>query len=928
MEAFLLCIEKKKISIQSDRDAEPVPFSTIDELKWQRRSLRHQITFSVNKLTNLLGKHDNDCKFLENLEQSLVQLKESFLMFQVNIENWNLQNPSQKDQDLENDFKYYEKLQNAIIELKGYNQQNRFSYQEMPNLLSPSHSPTVNNQSVFNDIAVPNNNFQNHPFTDFITWDDIRSIPTFDGKREDFEDFILQFDMMVHNKNIPIDRKWQALRDRLRGNVRNAIIGRHHKTYIEVYNKLVKQYRNPLSIQVNATETLRKLPPLSNDYRIDQLENYIYTIARLHDALSLNKDQNYVFLQGRFLDMVFHILPKDLVKQLFFYSNGRPNADNLVDILESKLEILKELHQIDLQNDIQSSDKSPSISNVPPRNLSTLRSTRPIRNLQCVFCSENHKPNECFKTNRTQKIEIIQKQKRCMNCLKPNHSAKACNNVSRCQKCYAKHHTAICDSPLPPNATANEPKEDQTIMVIRENNSKKSDNKEIEIGMKAFLNETPVSIFYDTGASINVIDKKICEALHISIQPSSIQLRQIDYENPVQVQGSIIVKLKIGRKCLPIEFFVINFPNMIAISRYTARDFETSWDSRGFAVQRSIENDEILIPNRSMNLNANLISDTPATTSSNSNYHHVLINDLYFENDNTKEELFNESNDQNILKIETNQASHQKQIKEHVENSTRVFEAFKIENIKSKCVFADETITYPDPDPNKPIQIATKASNEGIGAVLMQNCHEENRTVSYFSKTDHQPIQWLMSQKKSRTRLFNWAMHLSQYDFKIIYRKGSENIQADVLSKFPQNFYCYFDPKISKKQLVGINTLPPGCVFEGNDIIRIKNRLKRYYLTRDVAKKKSLEIHNKTADDFITLVKKIIIDGIPKLIVADKYRAINSGIFRRFLQSMNISINVNYSGPFYIKQKISSNMYQLEGFKDLIHVSALKKCFI
>ncbi|KAI7697751.1 Transposon Tf2-9 polyprotein [Sarcoptes scabiei] len=211
-----------------------------------------------------------------------------------------------------------------------------------------------------------------------------------------------------------------------------------------------------------------------------------------------------------------------------------------------------------------------------------------------------------------------------------------------------------------------------------------------------------------------------------------------------------------------------------------------------------------------------------------------------------------------------------------------------------------------------------------------------------------------------------------------------------------------------------------------------------------------------TADDFITLVKKIIIDGIPKLIVADKYTAINSGIFKRFLQSMNISImytptdhpqsngmiekaqstvigllkckhierpkqawttlaiesiksynetihsstkfppvyllkgedpqnhykgqdlhqnrayakvnsdksheysenyfkkknqkmeftvgdkvlvktskkickkklDPDYSGPFYIKQKISSNMYQLEGFKDLIHVSALKKCFI
>ena len=49
--------------------------------------------------------------------------------------------------------------------------------------------------------------------------------------------------------------------------------------------------------------------------------------------------------------------------------------------------------------------------------------------------------------------------------------------------------------------------------------------------------------------------------------------------------------------------------------------------------------------------------------------------------------------------------------------------------------------------------------------------------------TDHQALVTLMTAKQKNRRLDNWSMKLSEYQFDVIYRKGSENIAADSLSR-------------------------------------------------------------------------------------------------------------------------------------------------
>jgi hypothetical protein len=49
--------------------------------------------------------------------------------------------------------------------------------------------------------------------------------------------------------------------------------------------------------------------------------------------------------------------------------------------------------------------------------------------------------------------------------------------------------------------------------------------------------------------------------------------------------------------------------------------------------------------------------------------------------------------------------------------------------------------------------------------------------------TDHQALTWLERIDNPSGRLARWAIELSQWDYEVKYRKGSENILADALSR-------------------------------------------------------------------------------------------------------------------------------------------------
>ena len=51
--------------------------------------------------------------------------------------------------------------------------------------------------------------------------------------------------------------------------------------------------------------------------------------------------------------------------------------------------------------------------------------------------------------------------------------------------------------------------------------------------------------------------------------------------------------------------------------------------------------------------------------------------------------------------------------------------------------------------------------------------------------TDHEPLKWLIGSTTIEGANTQWACMMQEYDFDIVHRPGSENANADCLSRMP-----------------------------------------------------------------------------------------------------------------------------------------------
>ena len=125
------------------------------------------------------------------------------------------------------------------------------------------------------------------------------------------------------------------------------------------------------------------------------------------------------------------------------------------------------------------------------------------------------------------------------------------------------------------------------------------------------------------------------------------------------------------------------------------------------------------------------------------------------------------------------------------------------------------------PDFTKEFVLTTDASNQGMGAVLSQGPVGRDLPVAYASRslnsaelhystsekkllsvvwavkyfrpylygrkftivTDHRTLVWIMNVKDPGSRLKRWRIQLAEYDYEIVHKSGSQNANADALSR-------------------------------------------------------------------------------------------------------------------------------------------------
>lgn len=129
------------------------------------------------------------------------------------------------------------------------------------------------------------------------------------------------------------------------------------------------------------------------------------------------------------------------------------------------------------------------------------------------------------------------------------------------------------------------------------------------------------------------------------------------------------------------------------------------------------------------------------------------------------------------------------------------------------------------PDFEIPFTLTTDASNFAIGAILSQGEIGKDLPIAYASRTlsktetnyatiekellaivwgvkyfrpylygrkfnivtDHKPLVWLFNAKDPSSKIVRWRLRLEEYDYEILYKKGTSNTNADALSRIEIN---------------------------------------------------------------------------------------------------------------------------------------------
>jgi len=55
--------------------------------------------------------------------------------------------------------------------------------------------------------------------------------------------------------------------------------------------------------------------------------------------------------------------------------------------------------------------------------------------------------------------------------------------------------------------------------------------------------------------------------------------------------------------------------------------------------------------------------------------------------------------------------------------------------------------------------------------------------------TDHRPLTWLVGFKERNSKFVRWKLPLLEYEYEATYKKGSQNVVADALSRIELQVY-------------------------------------------------------------------------------------------------------------------------------------------
>lgn len=281
-------------------------------------------------------------------------------------------------------------------------------------------------------------------------------LPTFDGDLSNWSNFYHMFDISInqapHLSNV---QKFTYLLSSLRSEPLNLIKGLPitPANYLVAWNILLERYQNLrklISLHINK---IIDLPPMTNK-TLKSIRNFLDTYLENAQAL---KALNYDISKELTLFAI-------LIRKLDFYTRQRfeesrdsthsiPTVCELIKFLQTEA-----IHLDDASINITDILKTVSTQHTPakltkPQTFIRTDKTKQVFYVNtnitktCTYCNKvDHNIYRCEtfqQLSPTDRLEFINKNKHCINCLSNRHFSSQCKSKNTCQHCHKTHHSLL-----------------------------------------------------------------------------------------------------------------------------------------------------------------------------------------------------------------------------------------------------------------------------------------------------------------------------------------------------------------------------------------------------------------------------------------------------------------------------------------------------
>ena len=191
--------------------------------------------------------------------------------------------------------------------------------------------------------------------------------------------------------------------------------------------------------------------------------------------------------------------------------------------------------------------------------------------IKCVSCKNEPYSASCDAVKDTaQRRNILERDKRCFNCLRFGQEAKECRNLKTCRHCRQRHHQSICPlgdqgKPKPKEDSPELTEEPKTTTTTVSN--KKKGTVLLQTARATAVNDVnsetaSVRILLDTGSQRTYITNRLREKLNLSpVKSETLHLNTFGDERYTK-QRCDVVNLRLQGSQGEIEISALCFPKI------------------------------------------------------------------------------------------------------------------------------------------------------------------------------------------------------------------------------------------------------------------------------------------------------------------------------------------------------------------------------